>query len=217
MGQNITTFYDKQEVIKQYGLTPRQLIDLKALMGDSSDNIPGVSGIGEKTALALMQKYRSLDKIYEDIELMDQKPNVINKLKSGKEMAYLSRKLGEIDCNMPIDFNIDNFTIKQGFDQKAYEVFNKLEFKSLISKLELKPLELQQEVPNINLADKNNISSLLENINEDKSLNIFYCKMRLYSLLKMIFIYTFFRDQFFKTVLENRDIKKITMILKKIL
>lgn len=212
MGQTTTTTYNKDEVFNLYGLTPAQLLDLKALMGDASDNIPGVAGIGEKTALSLMQKYKSLDIIYDEIDTLEEKETLKNKLKAGHDMAYLSRKLGEIDCGVPIDFNIDDFLIKQDFDKNAYEIFNKLEFKTLIAKLELKPDLVKQIIPDIKPADENIIKSISDEcvfkyilLKDDI---IFFANGEIYraSVLEI---------KKFKDVFENLNIKKITYDIKK--
>ncbi len=95
-------FFTKDEFEKTYGITPNQFVDVKALMGDSSDNIPGVSGIGEKTALKLIQAAGSLDKLYENLDSLGQSASVTKKLTDGKESAYISRKLAQISREAPI-------------------------------------------------------------------------------------------------------------------
>ena len=96
MGRPESTLYDPAAIREKYGVGASQLIEVKALMGDSSDNIPGVAGIGEKTALDLISRFGSVDAIYENLDTIDVKPGVRKKLQEGKEMAYLSRKLAEI-------------------------------------------------------------------------------------------------------------------------
>ena len=103
MGQPASTLYDEAAVREKYGVEPAQLVDVKALMGDASDNIPGVAGIGEKTALSLIGQYHDIDAIYAQLDTLEIKPGVRKKLGEGKEMAYTSRKLGEICCDAPID------------------------------------------------------------------------------------------------------------------
>ena len=95
------------------------MIDIKALMGDSSDNIPGVAGIGEKTASALISSFGSIDKIYENIDEIDIKESVRTKLKNDKEKAYLSYKLGTIDVNVPIDTDINSYKKGEGDPERA--------------------------------------------------------------------------------------------------
>lgn len=106
-------------------------------MGDSSDNIPGVAGIGEKTALDLISRFGSVDAIYENLDTIDVKPGVRKKLQEGKEMAYLSRKLAEIDRHAPIDCNLEDYRLKERDVQAAYTLLSKLEMHTMIEKLGL--------------------------------------------------------------------------------
>ncbi len=138
MGNTETTIYDAQQVAEKYAVTPSEFIDVKALMGDSSDNIPGVKGIGEKTAFSLIEKYKSLDEIYKDVESIEATPSVKKKLAEGKEDAYLSRTLSTIDRNTPIDFNIDDCALREYNSERLAELFTKLNFKSFLNKLDLK-------------------------------------------------------------------------------
>ena len=112
------------------GITPAQVIDLKALMGDSSDNIPGVKGIGPKGALSLLQQYRTLDGVYAHLE--DISASVQKKLCENKENAYLSRTLATIDTHVPIELSLEECELHLPFPEKAREAFAKLEFRSLV-------------------------------------------------------------------------------------
>ncbi|MEE1055467.1 MAG: 5'-3' exonuclease H3TH domain-containing protein, partial [Acutalibacteraceae bacterium] len=100
MGKTEIINYVKAALFEKYGLAPQEMIELKALMGDSSDNIPGVAGVGEKTATDLITRYHSIDYIYENIDSLEIKEGVRKKLIDGKESAYLSRTLGTI-CKDP--------------------------------------------------------------------------------------------------------------------
>ena len=102
---------------EEYGLTPEQFIDLKALMGDSSDNIPGVGGVGEKTALKLMQEYKSLDNIYANIDKIKGKLN--EKLTTDKMQAYMSQTLARIITDIPVELDVYK---RQGFLLTVYFV-----------------------------------------------------------------------------------------------
>ena len=137
-GQTTYTLYTKELFEEEYGFEPKKLIDLKALMGDSSDNIPGVKGIGEKTAKALLQKFGSLDGVYENLEDASIKPKMREKLVADKENAYLSYELATIVPEAPIDFMpVD--AIVQPYNKPAlYELFQKLEFVKLIDKYGLR-------------------------------------------------------------------------------
>lgn len=125
--------YDLAKVHERYGVTPRQFIDVKALKGDASDNIPGVPGIGEKGAMGLIAKYGSLDGVYEHLE--EQTPALRKKLTEGKDLAYLSQKLSTIVCDAPVELDLEAATLKP-FDAPAlHELFRKYDFRSLIAKL----------------------------------------------------------------------------------
>jgi DNA polymerase-1 len=125
--------YGPKEVKEKYTLEPIQLIDLKALVGDKSDNIPGVSGVGEKTAVSLLQEYGDLGSIYENLEHVA--PRFRNKLEAGREDAELSRKLGEIVTDVPIEFELEACRA-QGYDrERITALFRDLEFKTLLDRL----------------------------------------------------------------------------------
>ncbi len=138
MGATTTTVYGSDEVLEKYAVTPTEFIDVKALMGDTSDNIPGVKGIGEKTAFALIEKYKSLDKLYEQIDEIEVTPSVRKKLAEGRGDAYLSRTLSEIDRNVPIDFDFESAKRQAYNDEELAQLFTRLNFKSFMNKLNLK-------------------------------------------------------------------------------
>lgn len=136
-GQAVTDVYDENVVMEEYGVTPHQLIQVKALQGDSSDNIPGVQGVGPKTALDLIARFESVDNIYNNIDTIDIKPGVKAKLERDKDNAYLSLKLGEIKTDAPIDTNISDYTVGEGEKQQAAQEFKRLELYSLMPKFNL--------------------------------------------------------------------------------
>lgn len=121
----------KKNFFEKVQLEPYQIIEEKALMGDSSDNIPGVKGIGPKTALELLQKYGTLDSIYEHIDEISK--SVKQKLEANKDMAYLSRTLATIDTNVSLDVTLESCKIEMPFSETAREYFQRLEFRSLIN------------------------------------------------------------------------------------
>ena len=129
--------YDKKRIVEEYGVEPRQLIDIKAIQGDTSDNIPGVAGIGPKGAADLIGRFSNLDNIYENIDTIDIKEGVRNKLKSDKENAYLSRMLGEICCDVPIDTDIENYKVEMTDKDAAARYMASLELFKLIEKVGL--------------------------------------------------------------------------------
>lgn len=136
-GRPVTDIYDEKAVFEEYGVTPEQLIQVKALQGDSSDNIPGVAGVGAKTALDLIQRFHSIDYIYEKLDEIDIKKGVREKLAKDKDKAYLSLDLGTIRTNAPVDTDLDMYIPHCENRQRAASVFAKYELYSLIEKFGL--------------------------------------------------------------------------------
>lgn len=139
MGKPEIINYDKAALFERYGLTPHEMIELKSLMGDSSDNIPGVAGVGEKTATDLITRFHSIDNIYESLETLDIKESVRKKLEAGRESAYLSRELGTICREAPINPDILQYKIKPRNDAELARLMTRLEFFKLMEKMGLKP------------------------------------------------------------------------------
>lgn len=137
MGQSHAEVIDEAAILERYGVSPAQMIEVKALMGDQSDNIPGVAGIGEKTALDLIQKFSSLDGVYQNLESGEIKKGVREKLRNGKEMAYESRFLAVIDQNAPLPVALDGLKPKERDSDQLYWALDRLELKSMISRLGL--------------------------------------------------------------------------------
>lgn len=134
-GRPVTDIYDENTVFEEYGVTPAELIQVKALQGDSSDNIPGVAGVGAKTALDLIQRFHTIDYIYENIDDIDIKKGVREKLIRDKDKAYLSLDLGTIRTNAPVDTNINSYI--PGGNSGAAALLSKYELFSLIDKFGL--------------------------------------------------------------------------------
>lgn len=134
-GKGQSQIMDIEAVKEKYGLLPTQLIDLKALMGDTSDNIPGVKGVGEKTAVGLLQSFETLDGVYENIEDPTIKKGVKEKLIADKDMAYLSKKLGTICCEVPIDSKIDSYIKNPCDSAKVQKQLRSLEMFSMVDRL----------------------------------------------------------------------------------
>ena len=129
----------RDEFFTKYGIEPEYFVDMKALMGDSSDNIPGVAGVGEKTAASLIQNFSTLEGIYESIEDKRISKGVREKLLKDKENAFLSRKLAQIDTHAPIDITLEDIKYR-GFDNGGlYRKFSELELNSFITKFKLEP------------------------------------------------------------------------------
>lgn len=137
MGSTQTDEYDGQKVFERYGVTPTQFIDVKGLMGDPSDNIPGVSGVGEKTALSFIQQYKSIEALYEHLDTVSTRKNIKESLIQNREMAFLSKRLATIDRHIPLEINLENCIRKDYDRERVLELFRKLEFKTYIEKLGL--------------------------------------------------------------------------------
>lgn len=137
MGKAVTVHYDKAKLMEEYGVEPKQMIEIKALMGDSSDNIPGVAGVGQKTAGDLIKRFGSIDYIYEHLDELDIKKGVHDKLEAGKDSAYLSRTLGTICLEAPIDCNLDSYIIKEPDAFNSINTLVGLEMFGMIEKLGL--------------------------------------------------------------------------------
>ena len=146
-GQTNATLYTEEKFYEEYGFEPKRLIDLKALMGDHSDNIPGVKGIGEKTAMTLIQKFSSLDGVYENLDDPVIKPKMREKLENDKENAYFSYELATIVPEAPIDFEPRDAIIQPYNRTELYKIFQRLEFVKLIDRYGLRGAELETEVP----------------------------------------------------------------------
>ncbi len=140
MGKTETTDYNADAVVEKYGVTPKEFIDVKGLMGDPSDNIPGVKGVGEKTAFSLIQTYHSIEEIYENLESLEVTPAVKNKLSADKDSAFMSKTLATIDRQVPMEFDFASFK-RSPYDTKALgALFQRLNFKSFMDKLDI-PVE----------------------------------------------------------------------------
>ena len=137
-GYNETIIYDDKAVKEKYHVTPTEFIDVKALMGDPSDNIPGGKGVGEKTAMSLIEKHHSIEYIYENIDDIGLKGAMLQKMKDGREMAFMSKELATINRNTPIEFNAEE-CVFDGFENNGelYEILKRLELNSIIKKLDL--------------------------------------------------------------------------------
>ncbi len=133
-GTEIEDYLDK-DVKERYHVTPKQFIDLKGLMGDASDNIPGVPGIGEKTAGKLIETYQSIENIYEHLDEMSP-GKVTNTLKENKELAVLSKKLATICTDCDIDFKLEEAVLDNMYNENVYLLFKRLEFKNLLSRFQ---------------------------------------------------------------------------------
>ena len=146
-GKANAILYDEKKIMDDYGVTPRQLIEIKAIQGDSSDCIPGIPGIGPKGAGDLIQRFNNLDYIYENLDTIDIKDGMRKKLRENKDSAYMSRMLGEIKLDIPIDTDINHYLVNCTQPDEASRMMAKLELFSLIDKFKLKEVESAEETP----------------------------------------------------------------------
>jgi len=159
-GQTTATLYDEETFREEYGFEPAKLIDLKALMGDSSDNIPGVPGVGPKTASELLQRYGSLDGIYANIGDPLIRPKLREKLENGRESAYLSYDLATIRCTAPIDFEPKDAVVRPYNKPALFELFQQLEFVRLIDKYGLRNAGMQVKAPEKKLVELSKLDAM---------------------------------------------------------
>ena len=136
-GKSATVEYDEEAFLNKYGFRPENLIDLKALMGDSSDNIPGVAGVGVKTATQLICRFKTLEEVYENLDSPDIKPAVRKKLEEGRESAFMSYRLAVIDKTAPLEFKPEDCIRTEPDNKALYEIFTRLEFSRLIKQFNL--------------------------------------------------------------------------------
>jgi len=158
-GMTDTMIYREKEVFERYELKPEQMIDYKGLRGDPSDNIPGVVGVGEKTAINLLKEFRTIENLYNKIEKITDKQiekhkfltkKLVEKLKENKEMAFFSKRLATIREDVPIKVSLKDLDWKKDFDiGKAEQIFEQFHFKSLIKRLPGYKLEVQPEQQNL--------------------------------------------------------------------
>ncbi len=154
MGNTDTEIFDAAHVLEKYGVTPTEFIDVKAIMGDTSDNIPGVRGIGEKGAFSLIERFKSLEAVYENLEDESITKSIRNKLLESKDTAFLSKTLATIDKHVPIDLDYDAARDKEGDIEALRALYTRLEFKSF-----LKRLPQSTEIPEIN-AEKPEVTGI---------------------------------------------------------
>ena len=163
-GQTNATLYTEEKFREEYGFEPKKLIDLKALMGDSSDNIPGVAGVGPKTAKELLAKFGSLDGVYENIDDSSIRPKLREKLLNDKENAYLSYDLATIRPEAPIDFEPRDAIVQPYNRPELYNLFQKLEFVRLIDKYGLRGAAAEAPKPESKMESLPRIDSLPEEV-----------------------------------------------------
>lgn len=175
-GKTETDEYNREKIIEKYGIEPKQLIEVKGLQGDTSDNIPGVPGVGEKTALTLIQKYGSIENLYEKIEKGedDLKGKQREKIVDNKELAFLSKTLGTINTGVPIEDTLENFKVEEWDKPRVLKIFRELNFNRYIDRFSLREEENKKEEKKelYKKADKS-VDKVIELIKKQKKM-IFY-------------------------------------------
>lgn len=206
-GVTDTVNYTDDTVFEKYGVTPTEFIDVKGLMGDTSDNIPGVAGIGEKTAFSLIQKFKSIENIYENIDDSSISKGVRTKLLNGKDSACNSKFLATIVRDVPIDFSIDECIIQEYNNDILVPLFTKLNFTSFLKKLDVKT----EVSADIKINTDNEV--LFKNIEAKKELFYYFDNEVCYGATSVDDITTLNIEDL-KQYFENADIKKISHNIK---
>lgn len=236
-GKTETDEYNRERIIEKYGIEPKQLIEVKGLQGDTSDNIPGVPGVGEKTALTLIQKYGSIENLYEKLEKGedDLKGKQREKIVDNKELAFLSKTLGTINIEVPIEDTLENFKVEEWDKPKILEIFKELNFNRYIDRFSLRGEENKKEEKKelYKKADKS-VDEVIELIKKQKKI-IFYVStipdLKPENIIKErisgISIYdeekneaTYLKVEeniaIWQEILENKEIQKIGIDLSKV-
>lgn len=231
--------YDKEKIKETYGVEPKQLIQVKGLMGDTSDNIPGVPGVGEKTALKLIQEYGSISKLYEALESGNStvKGALKEKLTNNKELAYMSETLGRILLDAPLDVTIEELKVQPWDNEKVTKKFKELRFNRFLDRFKLNELSKPQNknidelfsIKEIGMNQEKAIAEIiksikekkeiiyhleLENINENRIIDKKIKSISIYNneSNEATYIYNIEEKKFiekFKEIFEDENIKKI--------
>ncbi len=223
MGTTTTEIYTPARIMEEYGVTPLQMIDIKALQGDASDCIPGVTGVGPKTASDLIQRFGSIQNIYDKFDDIEIKENLRNKLLNDKEQAFLSYTLGTIINNVPIECELSDFVVQNIDEQKARAMLVDLEMFKIIEKLNFSAPTLvekkEEKTKELAFVADFDVNELLNKIKAEKAAYFtadykdldnpefcFLCDNTVYHLEPMHFGYF----ELIKSILEDEEIKKYT-------
>ena len=205
-------YYDEKSFYEDYSIKPIEIIDLKALMGDSSDNIKGVAGIGEKTALKLIKEYHTIDNLYKNID--DLKGKVKENLLNDKESAYKSLELATIYLDVPIEVNLEKIAYKGSNEEELNSLLKELEFNSLINKMSIKKSEEKLEIEIV--------EDINFRLNEDYSLYLVSSNLSYFKSLTIgVAISTkdknyFIKKEYFNEDLFNNNFNKYTYDIKRV-
>ncbi len=204
---NGTMMYTPAVVEEEYGVPPKKLIEIKAIQGDSSDNIPGVAGIGPKGATELIRKYGDIDYIYDHLDELDIKPGMRAKLEQSKDSAFLSRKLGEICLSAPVDTDLSSYSIGEGDKTAAARLMARLELFKLIEKFGLDLTETaevkheEKRVFRIESLDNAHLKAVMDTIQE-LYLHIDFAENKAYISTEEL-LYTIDGENAIKTILTS--------------
>lgn len=203
--------YDRNRMISEFGITPTEFIDVKGLMGDSSDNIPGVPGIGQKTAFKLIGEYKSIENVLENIDNISGK-KIKENLIEYREQAIFSKKLATIMKNVPIDIDLDSIKSQSEYDAAGLrKLFVELEFRSLLSKLPSEDKKIEADSESIKLSD-------LEKIKKDAGSGIYInykiTDENVFSKMKLTGLYLSIGDKVYILDLNEEDLKPLKDILE---
>ena len=238
-GKTETDEYNREKIIEKYGIEPKQLIDVKGLQGDTSDNIPGVPGIGEKTALKLIQEYGSIENLYEKVENNEDnlKGKQREKIAENKELAIMSKTLGTINLNVPITDNLEDFKVEEWDKPKVLELFKELNFNRYIDRFSLRgsentniKKEEKETYKKVNKSEKEIIELIKrqkemcfyvttkKDENEDKIIKEKIDGISIYDETSNEISYIDINEniQNFKEIFEDEEIKKIGIELSKL-
>lgn len=163
--------YGPAEVVEKYGVTPRAFVEVKALMGDSGDNVPGVPGIGEKTAVKIIQEFGDVENAIKNATEIKPKKASEN-IAQYAEQARLSRKLVEIDLNVPIEFNFNEMDSDKSYSNETYSLFKQLGFKSMLNRVKSETNEEKSEV--LLLKDKDDLHNFINKLSEISAYSMLY-------------------------------------------
>lgn len=223
MGSTTTTVYDSDKVFEDYGVTPTEFIDVKGLMGDTSDNVPGVKGIGEKTAFGYIQKFKSIEALYDNLDDSIVKPAARRKLEEGKDLALLSKKLCTIDRYVELESDIDSFARQPYNTERLTELFINLEFNEFLKNLSAEnPSSVKDDVKFAVLEGVTELETKLSAINTSIVYRMYgeNGKIKAFAFKESDTVYFISPDddkslaQAVKPVFENRGILKISNDIK---
>ena len=229
MGKTETEDFNREKIIETYGLEPKQLIEVKGLQGDTSDNIPGVPGIGEKTALSLVKKFGSIDNLYNKLEAGESelKGKQKENLENNKELAILSRTLGTINLEVPFSDTLEDLQVEEWNKQEVLKIFKELNFNRYIDRFNLQDQNIQTKkiedlfnIEEMTLNEEEKVEKLINEVKRSKKLVFFIDKKAsdkpekiIKKEIKSISVYTGGKSVFFIAI---QDSRKFTLKFKEI-